>query len=149
APLARTFGKKIGLLKESVAGLTSIAVLNIPANAAISREAADAVSAAKLLGLRPMEIDFDQSIPLQDQFDRVLAANIQAVYVTLGNYFFATSNDALCSLLLKNRLPSATSANQNCGLIGYGPNPTSQYYKFGNYIDAILKGAKPGDLPVE
>ena len=66
--------------------------------------------------------------------------------------FFVQQRRQIADLAAKNRMPSISTFSeyvQDGGLISYGPNLADQYRRAATYVDKILKGAKPGDLPVE
>src|SRR6185437_11577475 len=70
----------------------------------------------------------------------------------VANYaYFTVNQQVLCDLLTGNRLPSLFGGTTTpvCGLLVYGPNNAADFFAYGSYIDAILNGAKPGDLPVK
>ena len=101
------------------------------------------------MGIEPVVVNFTQTPDLEIQFQRVVAADVQAVYVPVATYLNA--NQVLCDLLVRNNLASisASSAPPVCTLVAYAGNSQSQYHKLASYIDAILKGANPEDLPVQ
>ena len=105
--------------------------------------------AAKALGIEAVVIDFVNGPDFATQFDRVVAAAPQAVYVPNSTYFPA-NRDLLSDLQIKYKLPliwpSATTAPR--AMVGYGATAVIEIRKTGACIDAILKGANPGDLPI-
>jgi putative ABC transport system substrate-binding protein len=143
--------KRMALLKETVSAVTRVGILYLSDNPGIAREAVDAANAATELGLVPVMIDFNRTQPFVLQLPRVADARIDAVYVAFSSFFGGDNRQPLCDLLIRNRLPSM-SANVTppfCPAISYGPSQPNQFRRMGSYVDAILKGAKPADLPVE
>jgi ABC-type uncharacterized transport system substrate-binding protein len=143
-------GKRVTILKQTVPTLRRIAILFVQGSPVQARFAATSSEAAIALGLEPVAIGFDDGGDIVTQFRRVVAADVQAVVV--ANYtYFKVNQQALCDLVTGNRLASLLGSTSSpfCGLVAYGPAGPAQYFALGSYIDAILKGAKPGDLPVE
>jgi putative tryptophan/tyrosine transport system substrate-binding protein len=145
-------GKRLELLKETIPKLSHVAVLYNPAAPGSLREIKeDLPIAARALGLtiRGWEIQPPQG------FERVFAAlNKQrpdAVYVTSGPQMGANRR-RFAEYAIKNRLPS-TGPNRNFvdagGLMYYGADIGESYRRVAYYVDKILKGANPAELPVE
>jgi putative ABC transport system substrate-binding protein len=108
-------------------------------------------AAGKALAMEYLIFDFVDELDFTAQFDRAVAAMPQFVYID-GDAYFATKSDLLAALQIKNRLPLITGSSAGNGtyiVLGYGPNTGAVARRTGYYVDAILKGAKPGDLPVE
>ena len=145
-------GKRLELLKEAVPKLARVAVLYDPANpsSVLSVKELLPVAARELrLTIQPSEIR------AADDFDRVFAAlNKQrpdGLYVTGGSLILANGK-RIAGLALKSRLPSMFSrweAVDAGGLMSYGADLADSYRRVAYYVDRILKGAKPADLPVE
>jgi putative ABC transport system substrate-binding protein len=145
-------GKRLELLKEAVAKLARVAVLYDSANPASEREMREVLPvAARALGLtiQPWEIR------VAGGFEKVFAAlNKQrpdGLYVLGGPLIFANVK-RVTHFSLKSRLPSMYSNKEFIdagGLMYYGADIANSYSRVAYFIDRILKGAKPADLPVE
>ena len=144
-------GKRLELLKEAVPKLARVAILYEPGRRASSLHRKEAESAARRLGLTV------RSWGVQDagDFERMFAAmsheRPDGLFVTGGALLFGNER-RIAGLALKTRLPSAyiwREAVDAGGLLSYGPNRTDMYRRAATYVDKILKGAKPADLPVE
>ena len=145
-------GKRLELLKEAVPKLTRVAVLYDAANPGIVPEVKEVLPvAARALGLtiQPWEI---RNV---DDFDRVFAAlNRQrpdGLFVA-GGRLMSDNQKRIVGFALKNRLPSTypyIEAVNAGGLMYYGAELADIYRRVATYVDKILKGAKPADLPVE
>jgi putative ABC transport system substrate-binding protein len=145
-------GKRLELLKEAVPKLARVAVLYDPAGPFVVLEVKEVLPvAARALGLtlQPWEVRS------ADDFERVLAAlNKQrpdGLYVPASPLIFPNEK-RIADFVLKSRLPSMhqrTSAVDAGGLMSYGADLTDSYRRVATYVDRILKGAKPADLPVE
>jgi putative tryptophan/tyrosine transport system substrate-binding protein len=145
-------GKRLELLKEAVPKLARVAVLYQPATPANVLEVnEDLPVAARALKLRikPWEVR------ATDGFERVFTALSQerpdGLYVA-GSPLTNANQKRIVSFALKNRLPSTYSekvAVDAGGLMYYGADLADSYRRIAYYVDKILKGTKPADLPVE
>jgi putative ABC transport system substrate-binding protein len=146
-------GKRLELLKEAVTKVACVAVLNDPAIPGTSREVKEALPvAARALGLtiQPWEVRGT------DDFEKVFAAlNKQrpdGLYVPGGGQLMRANEKRIASLAIKSRLPSIYGRREAVdagGLMSYGADLADSYRRVAYYVDRILKGAKPADLPVE
>jgi putative ABC transport system substrate-binding protein len=144
-------GKRLELLKEAVPKLARVAVLHDPALPPNILELKEVQAAASALGLtiQPWEIR------RADDFDRVFTAmakqRLGGVYVISGR--LVTSNrKQIVGFALKSRLPLVYPQREYVdagGLMYYGADIADSYRRVAYYLDKILKGAKPADLPVE
>ena len=151
--LARELGgKRLELLKEAVPKLARVAVLYDPAAPSPVHEVKEVLpAAARALGLtlQPWEVR------AVDDFDRVFAAmgkqRPDGLYVTSGGLLSANQKRTV-GFVLKSRLPSvfATRAAVDAGgLMSYSADEADSYRRVAYFVDRILKGTKPADLPVE
>jgi putative ABC transport system substrate-binding protein len=145
-------GKRLELLKEVFPKLTCVAALYEPANPLSVIEVKESLPAtARLLDLkiRPWEIR------AAGEFEKALAAlaneRPEALYVSTGA-LLNTYRKLLVDFGLKKRLPSVYGRKEYVdegGLMSYAADAGEQYRRVVWYVDRILKGAKPADLPVE
>jgi len=144
-------GKRLELLKEAVTKLVRVAVLYDPANLGDILEVKELlpVAARELaLTIKPWEVR------AADDFDRVFAAlNKQrpdGLFVT-GSPLMGANRKRIADFAIKSRLPSVSSRAyvDAGGLMSYGADLADSYRRVAYYVDRILKGAKPADLPVE
>jgi len=144
-------GKRLELLKEAVTKITRVADLYDPANPGNLVGVKELLLAARTLKLtiQPFEVRGD------DDFERVFSAlgkqRPDGLYVHGGPLMYANQK-RIAAFALKNRLPSIYSQNDYVhagGLMSYGNDTTEHYRRVAYYVDRILKGAKPADLPVE
>jgi len=145
-------GKRLELLKEAVLKLARVAVLYEPTNAGSGLEVKELLpvtARALRLTLQPWEVR------AADGFDRVFAAlNKQrpdGLFVTPGPLMRANEK-RIVGFALKSRLPSmygTREAVEAGGLMYYGADQAESYQRVAYFVDRILKGAKPADLPVE
>jgi ABC-type uncharacterized transport system substrate-binding protein len=145
-------GKRLELFKEAVPKLTRVAVLYDPAVPAAALNAKeDLPVAARALGLTVRSWE----IRAADDFEKVFAAlskeRPDGLYLTGGPVLNANLKRTV-GFALKNRLPSMYNRREDVdagGLVYYGPDFADVYRRVAYYVDRILKGAKPADLPVE
>jgi putative ABC transport system substrate-binding protein len=145
-------GKRLELLKEAVTKLARVAVLYDPAIPGTTREVKeDLPVAARALGLTVRSWEVRDA----DGFEKVFAAlnkeRPDGLYVTGGGQMFA-NRKRITGFALKSRLASVYSSREAVdagGLMSYGADLADSYRRVAYYVDRILKGAKPADLPVE
>ena len=145
-------GKRLELLKEAVPKLSRVAVLYDPASSSPVHEVKEVLPvAARALGLtvQPREIR------AADDFERVFAAmrkeRPDGLFVT-GGPLMNNNYKRTVGFALKSRLPSTynnRAAVEVGGLMSYGADAVDSYRRVAYYVDRILKGAKPAELPVE
>jgi putative tryptophan/tyrosine transport system substrate-binding protein len=146
-------GKRLELFKEAVPRVARVAVLYDPTIPGTTREVKeDLPVATRALGLtvRPWEVRD------ADDFEKVFAAlNKQppdGLYVPGGGQLIGANVKRIVGFALKSRLPSMygnREAVEASGLMSYGTDLADSYRRVTYYVDRILKGAKPADLPVE
>jgi putative tryptophan/tyrosine transport system substrate-binding protein len=146
-------GKRLELLKEAVPKVARVAVLydpTIPRAVLEVKELLPVAARALRLTLQPWEVR------AVDDFEKVFAAlNEQrpdGLYVVGGGQLINANQKRIAGFALKSRLPSMYSNKQAVdagGLMYYGADQADIYRRVAYYVDKILKGAKPADLPVE
>jgi putative ABC transport system substrate-binding protein len=144
-------GKRLELLKETVAGLARVAVFSTSTflgNAQILRETG---LAADALRVQLQFIDVLDPKDLQTAFRAARKGRAEALLVAAGPVF-TSQRTQLTDLAVKNRLPAIyyeTEFVEQGGLMTYGANRADLHRRAATYVDKILKGTKPADLPVE
>ena len=147
-------GKSMELLKEAVPGVSRIAVLWQPPAFAEHQGKAllkAAEVAARTLGVRLQVVEARGPDDFEGAFSEMTGARADA-RVVLTSATFAQAGRRLVDLTAKSRLPAMYPLREYVdagGLMSYGPNVLDQFRRAAIYVDKILKGAKPGDLPVE
>jgi putative ABC transport system substrate-binding protein len=143
-------GERIQLLREVVPGLRRLAILGNVGNPSIVREMDEAQAAARMLGLDVATFEIRRSEDIAPDFE-VLKGRVDALSI-LGDPLTTTNRVRIITLALAARLPTIFSSRElveSGGLMSYGPNQPDQYRRAADYVDKILRGAKPADLPVE
>jgi putative tryptophan/tyrosine transport system substrate-binding protein len=144
-------GKRLQLLKEAVPGLSSVAQLVNPL-AQISRLYVDVTkTAADQLGLKVERFEAGSRDELEPAFTAMAKAGMQAV-LTNGDGLAYSQREPIGQLALKNRLAAAVFMREvlvSGTLLSYGPDTLEIVRRATVYVDRILRGEKPGELPVE
>jgi len=147
-------GKRLELLTQSVPGVTRAAVLWQPGGQG-ERTNKDLLHgtdvAARALGVRLQVVEVRGPDDFGRAFSDVTRARAGALTV-LGTTMFFNARRRLVDLAAKNRMPAVYPLREFVdagGLMSYGPNLADLFRRAATYVDKILKGAKPGDLPVE
>ncbi len=144
-------GKRLELLKASVPRVSRIAVLFNPTTAIVSPVMREMNMAARALGVQLQILE----VRGPDDFERVFHAAMKeraGALITLDDSFVFTHHARIVELAAKNRLPAIYGFRKFVdagGLMSYAANVTDMYRRAATYVDKILKGAKPADLPVE
>jgi ABC-type uncharacterized transport system substrate-binding protein len=148
-----TFGKGLELLKEAVPKVRHVAVLSNPASPSQSLAIASLKSAARALGLELLLLEARGPTQLDGAFAAMAKDGVEALFVvTDPTYLLPGAAARLADLAAKSRLPSMhaqRAAVESGGLMSYGPSIVAIYRRGAVYVDKILKGAKPADLPIE
>ncbi len=144
-------GKQLELLKEIVPRLSRVSVLwtsNEPGHAQALKETQLAAGA---LRLQLQSLDVRGPKDIETAFGEASKGRADAVLVVSSRVFFSQRKQVV-DLAAKNRLPAVYGQPEyveSGGLMAYGPSFTDLYRRAATYVDKILKGAKPADLPVE
>jgi putative ABC transport system substrate-binding protein len=141
--------KRLDLLKQALPGLSRVAVLREAIGAGVT--ARSVTLAAQTLNLQVFILEVRAPNELDDAFSEMTRIGVGALSVLESPLMTAESN-WVASLALQHRIPAIFPERRFLeagGLISYGPSLPTTYRQAANYIDRILKGAKPGDLPVE
>jgi ABC-type uncharacterized transport system substrate-binding protein len=143
-------GKRLNLLREAISNLDRLAIMGNVSNPLIVLQLGELQAAAPLLGLQLDTLEIRRSQDIAPALGS-LKGRAGALYVcqdllTLGNRL------RINTLALAARLPVMHGSREYleaAGLMSYGPNFPDLYRRAAEYVDKILRGAKPGDLPVE
>jgi putative ABC transport system substrate-binding protein len=142
--------KRLELLKEVLLSLTRVGVLLIRGNVMNGPSLEMMESTAKVLGVGLEPFEARGPADFEGAFSAWASKEIGAVVV--GDHaFLVAASDAIAALAAKHRLPSIGPLElaANGGLMAYGVNFSDMFRRAAAFVDKILKGAKPGDIPVE
>jgi putative ABC transport system substrate-binding protein len=145
-------GKRLELLKEIVPGLARIAILWNPDIRGAVLDYKETESAARTLHLQLQSFEVTRAGDLDRAFAAMTTGRAEALVVPGVNPLAYSNRSEIVRLAQTHRLPSIYGERSYAdagGLIGYGPNAADLWRRAAVYVDKILKGAKPGDLPVE
>ena len=148
---AELSAKRIEILKQSILGLSRVAVVWNPGNANNAFLLHDTQVAARSLGVEVRPGEVRQAATLDGVFQGIATAGSQAVLM-LQDAMFTLHRTRIAELALKNRLPTMSGETGFAaagGLMNYGPNIEDSWRRSAVFVDRILKGAKPADLPIE
>jgi putative tryptophan/tyrosine transport system substrate-binding protein len=143
--------KRCELLREIIPDLRRMAVMGNVGYSAIPLEMREAEVAARTLGLEIDTAELRRAADISPAFD-VFKSRVQALYVCVDALVNANSvriNTLAAGAHLPTMYPTRMPFVDGGGLIAYGPNNTYLFRRAGDYVDKILRGAKPGDIPVE
>ena len=147
-------GKRLELLKQAVPGVDRVAVLWVP-GALGERTDKDMLTgadvAARALGVRLQFVGARSTDEIVKAFSDMSSARAGALTLLPSNRF-EREHSRLVDLAAKNKLPAVYPSREFVdagGLMSYGANAADMHRRAAAYVDKILKGAKPGDLPVE
>ena len=144
-------GKRLALLKETLPGLSRVAVLWTPSatqHPALLRETDEA---GRRLGIALLRVAVNGAEDIDRAFQSAAGGRVGAMTV-LQAAEFSRIKGRIAELGLKHRVPTISGEDgfaELGGLIKYGPSVIENWRRAANYVDRILRGAKPGDLPVE
>ena len=143
-------GKRLELLREIVPGLRRLGILINAGNPGAVLDRDQVRAAAGTLGLEVLTGEVQGAKEIAPTFE-AFKGRAQALYV-VGDALMSTNRIRINTLALAARLPSMypnRAAVEAGGLISYGPNFPDLYRRAGDYVDKILRGGKPAEIPVE
>jgi ABC-type uncharacterized transport system substrate-binding protein len=142
--------KRLEILREVVPGLRTVAILTDTGAPNSVLEMGEAQTAARTLGLAAVTSQLQRAEDIAPAFD-ALKGRADALYVC-SSPLLSTNRIRVNSLALGVRLPTMHGLREftvTGGLMSYGPNLPSLFRRAAEYVDKVLRGAKPNDLPVE
>jgi putative tryptophan/tyrosine transport system substrate-binding protein len=141
--------KRLQLLKEAVPKVSRVTFLYNPTILGTVLSVKEAQVAAPPLGLTVQPVEVRAPDELGPAFDAMTRSRAEALFA-FGDPFTITHERRILDLAAKRRLPTTCDWLESAGcLIGYGPNRLDMFRRAATFVDKILKGTKPGDLPVE
>jgi ABC-type uncharacterized transport system substrate-binding protein len=144
-------GKELELLKDVVPKLSRVAVLGTSNSASNAQALREMEAPAKALGITVEYQDVRNAMDLEAALAAAIKGRAQAVLV-LTSAVLNTNRAQLFSVVTKHQLPAIYPQSDYVeagGLMFYGPNVSEMFQRAATYVDKILKGTKPADLPVE
>jgi len=144
-------GKRFALLHELVPTADVIAVLQDPSSAILQTESREIETTARAMGQKIITVKAGSEQEINVAFSTVVKSGAGALFVGGGPFFNARRNQ-LIGLAALHAIPASYVFSGSVaagGLVSYGASQTDAYRRAGVYVARILKGEKPGDLPVE
>ena len=146
-----TFGKELELLKEIVPKVRRVAILSNPASPVQPLFIREVNGAARSLGIQLQLLEVRGPNEFEGAFAAMAKERVGALLV-VADAMFIFHRTRLAALAARSRLPAAYGVRASVeagGLMSYGPSVRDLFRRSATFVDKILKGAKPGDLPVE
>jgi len=143
--------KRVELLREAIPRVSHVAVLRNPTNAGSSFALRETAAAAKRMGLRLQALEARSPDEVEAAFRAAVKEHAGALMVISDNLFF-TQQKRIIDLGNRHRLPGMFDTRdfvQSGGLMSYGADLNDLFRRAAAYVDKILKGASPANLPVE
>jgi len=145
-------GKRLGLLREVVPGLARVAIIWNPDVRGALFDYKETEAAARSMRLQLQSVEVSRGEDLDRAFSAVTNQRAQALIVQTPNPVLFANRSQVASFAQRTRLPSMYGQKEFAdagGLMSYGASTTDLFRRAATYVDKILKGAKPADLPVE
>jgi ABC-type uncharacterized transport system substrate-binding protein len=145
------FQKRLELLKAAFPKIARVALFWNPGNAVNVTALKETETAAQALGLRVLGLEVRRGEDLDGAFQGALRDRADAV-IGIGDTVLLFHRARIVDFAAKNRLPAMYSLQEymdDGGLMMYGPNVADMYRRAATFVDKILKGARPGNLPIE
>src|SRR5215831_5624960 len=143
--------KLLELLKAAVPKLSRVSVLLQPGNPAHPQRVIRIMSAAQKAGMQVVLAEAGTTGEIEGEF-AMMTKQLANAAIILADSFFLAESRLVAAQALKHRLPSISQLRELTeagSLMSYGPNTVDNFRRAATYVDKILKGAKPGDLPFE
>ena len=140
--------KQLQLLKEAVPTISRIALLHHRESWPAILNAAETAARSLALTARSLKVE---GVEFEGAFRTTRSAHVEAIHVLPSPIFYA-HRKRLIELTAKYRLPAVYELKpfvEGGGLMSYGPSINDMFRGMASYVDRILKGAKPGELPIE
>jgi putative ABC transport system substrate-binding protein len=144
-------GKRLELLREALPSLARVAVVWNPRNDANTNKLASLEAPARALGV---QLESVQARDVQD-IERALGGGGRRrmdAMLALADAFLWSQRERIVAVAARHRLPAMYAElefTESGGLMAYGPSVADNFRRAAGYVDRILKGAKPADLPIE
>ena len=145
-------GKQLELLKQTVPRFTRVAILQNPEVSFHRVQLREAEAAARSLGAEPRAFPARTAADLDQAFADLADAQVDALLILVDGTMFLPNRARIADLAAKRGIPAMHPRREHVeagGLISYGTDRRDHFRRLSVFVDKILKGAKPGDLPIE
>ncbi len=143
--------KQLELMRQVIPGIARVAVLRNPGNVSLGPQLAGAETAARTLKLSLHVVDVARTADLEPAFASIAAARSEGLLVLADPFYFDQSR-LIAGMAIKRGLPSVSARSETADsgiLLTYGASTVEQFRAAASYVDRILRGANPADMPVE
>ena len=144
-------GKRIELLREVLPGVSRVAILANPLHPGESRELSSSQAAARQLGITLQYLPVRSAKDVEAAFAAMTRERAEAI-TAFPDALIMLHRKAIADYSLRRRIPAVSGwadFARDGNLMTYGPNLSDSWRRVASYVDKVLKGAKPSDLPVE
>ncbi len=145
-------GKQLELLKETFPKISRVAAMWNPANSVFQKlQMREVEATARALNIRLQKVEARDPDEIERAFKAIAKERTRALHV-FSDPVFTTHRGRIAELAVKHRLPAVSGPREYAEagiLMTYGPNFPESYRRAATYVDKILKGARPADIPVE
>jgi putative ABC transport system substrate-binding protein len=144
-------GKRLELIRELVPGAKKVAIFINRGNPATAPVMRATEAAARQMRLELLVVDVHRPSEIPTAFDTIVRERTDALLLAADPVLFS-ERAAIVRLAIRHRLPAVYETRlfaESGGLLSYGPSAQERFRRMAFYVDRILKGASPGDLPVE
>jgi len=144
-------GKRLELLKEATPKISRVAVMAFPGHPGEQREWNEIQAAVQALGVTLSRLEVRNSADFERAFDAITKEHVDAIHAFPDGVTLA-HRARIAEFALARRLPSVFGWKEYAeagGLMSYGPNLDASWRRIAVFVDKLLKGAKPANLPVE
>jgi putative ABC transport system substrate-binding protein len=148
---AELYGKRLELLRDAIPGLDKVSVMGNPRNEGTRMWLPVMEAAAKTLGVQLTHVQASDGPGIERAFRDMIRSRTDGV-LTLADAFLWSQRAHIVALATRHRLPGIYPEAEFAeagGLLAYGPKVFENFRRAATYVDKILKGAKPADLPIE
>jgi putative ABC transport system substrate-binding protein len=144
-------GRRLELLREIVPRIRKVAILGNVDSPLIKLEMDDVEAAARALGLQAVKLEIRKADDIVPGIEGLKGASVDALYVCT-DALLTTHRVRINTLAIGQKLPTMNAFREYVtagGLVSYGPNFPDLFRRSADYVDKVLRGAKPADIPVE
>jgi putative ABC transport system substrate-binding protein len=144
--------KRLELVRQALPGIARVAVLWDEGDPVHVARWGEIQAAGPILGLHVQSLALHDPADLPGAFDAAATERAEALIVLTNTLTASRMRGAILDLVTRSRLPAMYEDQdwvRDGGLMAYGPSVSAMWYRAAYYVDRILKGAKPADLPVE
>jgi putative ABC transport system substrate-binding protein len=148
---AELYGKRLELLREAIPRLDRVAVVRNPRNETTRASLPAIEAAARILGMELELVEVTDARALERALGN-LAGRRPGALLTVADAFLWSQREQVVTAAARHRLPGMypeVEFAEAGGLMAYGPDIADNFRRAAGYVDRILRGARPGDLPIE